>query len=249
MEFHVVIPARRASVRLPNKPLLDIAGEPMIVRVCQQASQVCSDVCVATDDDAIAAAVRDAGFSAELTLATHESGTDRVYEVCERRGWPADAVVVNVQGDEPLLPALLINQAARGLVSSGADIATLATPIVSRQEFDDPNVVKVVRNDAGDALYFSRAAIPYDRAQSADVPSQARRHIGLYAYRVKALRAFVDSQPAQSEQLERLEQLRALAIGLRLQVIDADVLPPAGVDTANDLDRVRRYYLDANSKE
>lgn len=248
-EFHVVIPARRASVRLPNKPLLDIGGKPMIVRVCQLASEVCEDVCVATDDDEIVTAVRVAGFSAELTLATHESGTDRIFEICERRGWSSDAVVVNVQGDEPLLPPGLINQAAASLVSSGTDIATLATPIVSRREFADPNVVKVIVNAMGEALYFSRAAIPYDRDPASAVPAQARRHIGLYAYRVEALRRFVAAKPAPIEQLERLEQLRALAIGLRVQVSDASELPPAGVDTADDLERVRRSYRDANAQK
>lgn len=236
---YVVIPARRQSERLPSKPLALIGDRPMVVHVCERASGAdVHEVWVATDDDEILAAVTDAGYSGVLTAASHVSGTDRIEEVAVEREWADDDIVINVQGDEPLLPPALIDQVAELLAQSDADIATLATPIDTDDEFADPNVVKVVTRDDGRALYFSRAPVPMERAVSS-APQAARRHIGIYAYRVSALRKLTATRPSELEQLERLEQLRALAIGMEIVVADAKVVPPAGVDTAQDLERVR----------
>ena len=247
MEFRVVIPARHASTRLPGKPLLDIAGVPMIQRVVQQAcASAASEVLVATDDERIAAAVRDPRAPdariAVLTDPELPSGTDRVAAVAAARGWPDSLIVVNVQGDEPFLPPQLVDQAAAALAADpGAAIATLATPIGSHGEFVDPNVVKVVTDLNGRALYFSRAAIPVTRdvtRQTAEF-SGALRHIGLYAYRVDALRRLVRLAPSPLETREQLEQLRALQNGMVIAVARASVAPEPGIDTEADLQRAR----------
>ena len=185
-DFYVVIPARYASSRLPGKPLADVAGKPMISWVCERAlASGATEVCVATDDDRIAAACRDAGVSVELTSQDHESGTDRIAEVARKRNWSGDSIVVNVQGDEPLMPPGLVSQVARVLRSdTEASVATLVTPIQSEEEWRDPNVVRVVLDRDKRALYFSRAPIPWPR--DGEIPV-ADRHIGLYAYRVSAL--------------------------------------------------------------
>ncbi|MEM1261798.1 MAG: 3-deoxy-manno-octulosonate cytidylyltransferase [Pseudomonadota bacterium] len=247
MTVHVVIPSRRVSSRLPDKALADIGGTPMVVHVLRLAeSAAVGDVCVATDDTAIASAIEAAGGKAELTRVDHTSGTDRAQEVAARRKWPDNDVVVNVQGDEPLLPPALISQVAELLLASdNADIATLATPLGGVHELTDPNVVKVVTDDSGRAMYFSRAPIPHGREDSAAAVTVARRHLGLYAYRVGVLHRLVQTPPATLEQLERLEQLRALALGMTIVVADAVRTPGPGVDTPDDLARVRQLVAGA----
>lgn len=238
--FTVVIPVRYASVRLPAKPLLDIGGKPMIVRVYEAARRSrAADVVVATDDERIASACRAAGAPVEMTAAHHASGTDRIAELVQRRGFDDDAIVVNVQGDEPLLPPRLVDQVAELLASRAeADLATLVADVRDERSFRDPNVVKVVCDEAGYALYFSRAPIPFPR--DAGVPADVRRHVGLYAYRAASLRTLAAAPPCGIERAERLEQLRALWIGLRIAVADAVEVPPRGVDTEEDLTEVRR---------
>jgi 3-deoxy-manno-octulosonate cytidylyltransferase (CMP-KDO synthetase) len=251
VSFHVVIPARHASTRLPGKPLLDIGGRPMIQRVVEQASASgAAQVLVATDDERIVAAVRDPRSRSQrvaiMTDPSLPSGTDRVAAVARELGWDAATIVVNVQGDEPFVPPALIDQAAALLErDAGADIATLATPIETLAEFLDPNVVKVVTAGDGTALYFSRAPIPWVRdGAAAGVGSQARfdgamRHVGLYAYRVGALQRLTALPPSPLEQAEKLEQLRALQAGLRIVVARCVVPPGPGVDTEHDLERAR----------
>ncbi|APX93604.1 3-deoxy-manno-octulosonate cytidylyltransferase [Halomonas sp. 1513] len=250
-DFVVVVPARYASSRLPGKPLLDIGGEPMVVRVWRQAlASAAARVVVATDDRRIAAAVEAVGGDALMTRDDHPSGTDRLAEVAERLGLDDAAIVVNVQGDEPLLPASLIDQvAARLAADDDASIATLAEPISDVEMLFNPNVVKVVRDFQGRALYFSRAPVPWDRAAFATRPALLEsdswlRHIGLYAYRVGFLNAYRQWAPAPLEQLEQLEQLRALQHGHRIQVALACDHHPAGVDTAEDLARVRQWLAE-----
>jgi 3-deoxy-manno-octulosonate cytidylyltransferase (CMP-KDO synthetase) len=250
--FHVVIPARHASTRLPGKPLLDIGGRPMIQRVVEQAAASGADeVLVATDDVRIAGAVRDPrgrgrGGIAVMTDASLPSGTDRVAAVAQMRGWPDDTIVVNVQGDEPFVPPGLIDQAAALLAGdSDAAIATLATPVESLQDFLDPNVVKVVVGEGGAALYFSRAPIPWSRDGAAGgLGTQADfagalRHVGLYAYRVGALRQITALPPSSLELTEKLEQLRALQAGLRILVGVCVEKPGPGIDTEADLQKAR----------
>ncbi len=252
MGFHVVIPARYASTRLPGKPLLDIGGRPMIQRVVERAcASGAEEVLVATDDARIAAAVHDPRDPARQIVVMTDpdlpSGTDRVAAVAAVRGWADDTVVVNVQGDEPFLPGILVDQAA-GLLAGdpSAGIATLAAPIGSLEEFLDPNVVKVVAGQDGAALYFSRAPIPWSRdGAPAGLASQrefagALRHVGLYAYRVGTLRRITQLGPSALEQRERLEQLRALENGVRILVGLCLEDPAPGVDTAADLERARQ---------
>lgn len=251
MTFHVVIPARYASTRLPGKPLLDIGGRPMIQRVVERAVASGADaVLVATDDARIAAAVSDprdrSKAIAVMTDPALPSGTDRVAAVATMHGWDDETIVVNVQGDEPFVPAALIDQVAALLEQDrAAAIATLATPITALAEFLDPNVVKVVAADDGAALYFSRAPIPWARDGAATgLASQqqfagALRHVGMYAYRVGALRRITALAPSSLELCEKLEQLRALQHGLRIAVARCVVPPGPGVDTAEDLERAR----------
>jgi 3-deoxy-manno-octulosonate cytidylyltransferase (CMP-KDO synthetase) len=245
--FKVVIPARYASTRLPGKPLLDIAGKPMVVHVAERAKESgAEEVWIATDHEAIAVAVEEAGLDAVLTSADHASGTDRIAEVAVRLGWADDTVVVNVQGDEPLISPALIGDVARQLhLHDGAAIATACHAIHDRDSLFNPNVVKVVTDKEGYALYFSRAPIPYARdafAVGEGFPSgmTAYRHIGLYAYRTSFLKVYSGLTPAPIEQLEALEQLRALWHGYRIAVAEAAEAPAAGVDTPEDLERVRR---------
>lgn len=244
VDFRVAIPARYASTRLPGKPLLAIAGRPMIEHVWRLAcASGAREVVIATDDERIRTAA--AGFGAEvvMTRADHASGTDRLAEVAEQRGWPDEAIVVNVQGDEPLLPPALVRQTAEALAADAlAGIATLAAPLAAHELFD-PNAVKVVCATDGRALYFSRATIPWDRdrfARGEREPDPALpywRHIGLYAYRAGVLRAYPRLAPSPLERAEALEQLRALWHGIAIRVLFTDPAPPAGVDTAEDLRR------------
>jgi 3-deoxy-manno-octulosonate cytidylyltransferase (CMP-KDO synthetase) len=249
--FRIVIPARYASTRLPGKPLLPIAGKPMLQWVHERALRAgAAQVLVATDDQRIAAVAEGFGAQVVMTAATHETGTDRIAEVAALQGWSDDVMVVNLQGDEPLMPQALLQQVA-GLLATDtqADIATLSAPVAGLSAFLDPNVVKVVGDARGRALYFSRAPIPWNRdAAPAGLGSQsqhdgARRHIGLYAYRVRALRRLAALPPSPLERLEKLEQLRALENGLSIAVADAIELPGPDVNTPEDLARVAERLL------
>lgn len=246
--FVVVIPARYGSTRLPGKPLLDIAGKPMIQRVYEQARQsAAQQVIVATDDARIRDVVNGFGGTVCMTRADHVSGTDRLQEVAQQQRWADDTIVVNVQGDEPLIPPAVINQVAHNLAAHPqAGIATLCEPITDIDTFMDPNAVKVVFDQQGLALYFSRAPMPWPRdafRERRDVlPAghPAYRHIGIYAYRAAFLQQFIHWPPAQLEQTESLEQLRAMANGVRIHVEAAAEKVPGGVDTEADLIAVRR---------
>lgn len=249
LTFHVVIPARFASTRLPGKALLPIAGKPMVVRVAEQAAQSgAQQVWIATDHHAIAAAVHEHGFKSCLTHEHHPSGTDRIAEVVEQRSWADDTIVVNVQGDEPLIPPALIRAVAQHLHDHAeCAIATACHPIHDAEALRNPNIVKAVLDKEGHALYFSRAPIPWPRdafAQGTALPESftALRHIGIYAYRAGFLRAFCNLAPAPMEQMEALEQLRALWHGYRIGVTLAQEAPPAGVDTEQDLHAARRQF-------
>jgi 3-deoxy-manno-octulosonate cytidylyltransferase (CMP-KDO synthetase) len=247
IEFTVVIPARYASSRLPGKPLQDIAGKPMVQHVWQQAKKSsAARVVVATDDARIVAACQSFGAEVLLTRVEHNSGTDRLAEVALQLGLPADAIVVNVQGDEPLIPPAIIDQVAANLARHAeAQIATLAEPISDVETLFNPNAVKVLADLHGLALTFSRAPLPWARDAFAlsreTLPAQVpyRRHIGIYAYRAGFLQDFVAWGPCWLEDTESLEQLRALWHGVRIHVADALQSPPAGVDTLEDLQRVR----------
>lgn len=263
MSFVVVIPARYSSSRLPGKPLADIAGKPMIEHVYRQAQRSrAREVVVATDDARVADAVRAFGGKVCMTAATHPSGTDRIEEVARAMGYgPAD-IVVNVQGDEPLIPPENIDQVAANLAASPAcSAATLCEEISAPADVFNPNIVKVVSAANGEALYFSRAVIPWDRdgyahlaqgaaklsggALPAAVAGVYRRHIGIYAYRVSLLGEFVRWGACALENTEALEQLRILWNGHRIHVALAAVSAPGGVDTPDDLERVRRHFANA----
>ena len=251
MSFKIVIPARFASTRLPAKALADIHGKPMIVRVAEAARRVrgAADLLVATDHDDIALAVRRHGFQALMTRADHASGTDRIAEVAAALGWSEDEIVVNLQGDEPLIEPTLVERVASALQQdTAAAIATASHAISTAADFFNPNVVKVVCTADGRALYFSRAPIPWNRdgfARSlSELPPDfpAQRHIGLYAYRVAFLHQYGRLTPAPLESCEALEQLRALWHGFAIRVVSCDQAPAAGVDTHEDLERVRREF-------
>lgn len=248
MSFSVIIPARYASTRLPGKPLADIAGKPMIQRVVEQArlSQA-SQVYVATDDERVADCVRGFGGQVVMTRADHASGTDRLQEVAHQLGLADDAIVVNVQGDEPLIPPAVIDQVAANLAAqTAASVATLCEPIDSAEDLFNPNIVKLVTDAQGLALYFSRAPMPWarddfakDRTMLPPVPLFFR-HIGIYAYRVSLLNNFVTWAQSPLEQLESLEQLRVLHYGHRIHAAAAAAQVPGGVDTPADLARLRK---------
>lgn len=252
MKFKVVIPARYGSTRLPGKPLLPIDGKPMVQWVVDAACLSAADeVLVATDDQRIAAAISNPRGAAPIAIMTrndHASGTDRIAEVALQRQWADEVIVVNVQGDEPQMPPSLIDQVAQLLAAHpNAQIATLATPILSSQEFLNPNVVKVVSDAAGNALYFSRAPIPMQRDAPQDF-SGARRHLGIYAYRVSALLRLTRLPPASLELAECLEQLRALQAGMRIVVASAITQPGMGVDTPQDIERIRHLITNPNEQ-
>lgn len=244
---HIVIPARFASSRLPGKPLLEIHGRPMILRVVDQARKAkgFDDLCVATDDERIAAVCRAEGVDVVITSPDHPSGTDRLSEVAKIKGWASDDIIVNVQGDEPLLPAQLVQQVAQLLVDQPeSSMSTLCESIHQLEEFQRDSIVKVVMSKHNQALYFSRATIPYDRdgAKQAEqkLHDQAYRHLGLYAYRVKLLQEYVTWEMGVLEKLESLEQLRVLENGHRIAISVAEVSLPPGVDTQQDLDRLNQ---------
>ncbi len=251
--FKIVIPARYSSSRLPGKPLLDIAGKPMIQHVFERALETGvspdGDIVIATDDERILNACHQFGAHAVMTSTEHQSGTDRLAEVTNLMGWDDEAIIVNLQGDEPLMPHGLISKVALNLANTPlAGIATLSTPIDEVSDLFDPNIVKVVTNQYDLALYFSRAAIPWDRdiygsdsvkAVSTPYP---QRHLGMYAYRAGTLKQIAKSQPTTIETQEALEQLRALWLGIGIHVESILQQPGHGVDTAADLERVRAEF-------
>ncbi len=258
MSYTVLIPARLASSRLPNKPLADLGGVPMVVRVAQRvaslspanAAQAADRIVVAADSPEIVAACQSHGVAAVLTRNDHPSGSDRLAQACTLLGLQDDEIVVNVQGDEPLIDPKLINRVAHQLAQEQDPLvvmATCATPLTEAANFFNPNVVKVVCNQQGRALYFSRAPIPWDREafQTAEKNLQsgfpALHHIGLYAYRVAFLKRFPTLNVGVLEHLEALEQLRALEHGFAISVLQIDAHPGAGVDTPEDLQRVRQF--------
>lgn len=251
--FKAVIPARFASTRLPGKPLADIAGKPMVVRVAERAMKSKADeVIVATDHPDILSACRTHGIAAVMTRSDWPTGTDRIAEVAIAKAWGDDQVVVNVQGDEPLIDPEVINQVGFALLEGDQAISTCAHAIHAWADFVNPNVVKIALQENGNALYFSRAPIPYPRDTLAgQTPQQILqlggepigfRHVGLYAYRTHFLRHYQNLPPAQIEQLESLEQLRALAHGFQIKVCMIQDAPAAGVDTPEDLERVRAHF-------
>jgi 3-deoxy-manno-octulosonate cytidylyltransferase (CMP-KDO synthetase) len=256
LRFKAVVPARYASTRLPGKPLLDLGGKPMVVRVAERAQQSgAEEVWVATDHPEVALAARAHGLSVLMTRADHQTGTDRLAEVVALNGWSADTLVVNVQGDEPLIDPTLIARTAQQLADSGAAIATVGHPIHRLEEFLNPD---------GDALYFSRAPMPWPRdafarlrdansgvlPQVGDLPSglQATRHIGLYAYRASFLQAYAGLAPAPLEAIESLEQLRALHHGYRISVAISEAMPAPGVDTPEDALAMQQFFAKAQAK-
>jgi 3-deoxy-manno-octulosonate cytidylyltransferase (CMP-KDO synthetase) len=243
-EFLVVIPARLGSTRLPRKPLADICGKPMVVRVAEQAKKsLAQSVVVATDSTEIQAACDQHSIECLLTSPNHPTGTDRLAEVAQLLKLPSNALVVNVQGDEPLIPPELINEVANTLADhQECAISTVAVPIQDDAEIQNPNVVKVVLNRSGEALYFSRASIPFIREAENTKNISYLRHLGIYAYRADFLQAYTRLESAPPEQAEALEQLRALWNGYRIAVHVAQEAPPAGVDTPEDLERVRSLF-------
>ncbi|MFM5540904.1 3-deoxy-manno-octulosonate cytidylyltransferase [Aeromonas veronii] len=258
MSYKIVIPARYGSSRLPGKPLALIHGRPMVWHVWQRALETgipAADIWIATDDQRIYDAVMTFGANVVMTGIHHSCGTDRLAEVAALQGWAEEEIVVNVQGDEPLLPAHLIQLAAETLAADyESGIATLGCPIVDFEQIMAPQCVKVVTNKAGQALYFSRAPIPWDRDAftsenlsnlnhaAAAVAPHWLRHIGLYAYRVKTLASLSNLSVSPLEQLESLEQLRALWHGIKIAVARVEQAPPHGVDTPEDLARIQRHF-------
>ncbi|MCK4743783.1 MAG: 3-deoxy-manno-octulosonate cytidylyltransferase [Sulfuriflexus sp.] len=248
MKFTVIIPARYASTRLPGKALLDICGKPMIQHVYERAVESGAEaVYIATDDERIQAVAEEFGAQVIITAATHKSGTDRLAEAVKNLSLDEDEIVVNLQGDEPLMPASLIEQVSRDLHQhTDASMATLCTPIISAEDVANPNVVKVVFSKAGYALYFSRAPIAWEREHfrvSSFRPSGHHmhyRHIGLYAYRAGFLGRFINWPVCDMEEMESLEQLRVLWNDERIHISEALAIPPPGVDTQEELERVRR---------
>jgi 3-deoxy-manno-octulosonate cytidylyltransferase (CMP-KDO synthetase) len=245
--FRVVIPARYAATRLPGKALMPLGGRPIVQWVHERACAAGAvQVLIATDDERIMSAAQSFGAEAVMTAASHASGTDRIAEIARTRRWPATDIIVNVQGDEPLMPPALIRQVAQLLAAHpAAAIATLASPLAAVSEFLDPNTVKVVSDASGRALYFSRAPIPWSRdGANAGIDSQrqltlARRHLGIYAYRVAALLELAALPVSALEGIEKLEQLRALEAGFDIRVDEACEPPGPDVNTLADLERVR----------
>ena len=246
MAFKVVIPARYASTRLQGKPLLDIAGKPMVVRVAEQAAKSgASEIVIATDFEKILTVAKQHGFNAVMTRIDHQSGTDRIAEVAQQLGWADDEIVVNVQGDEPLIDPKLIQEVAAHLANSkDAVMATACHAIHDEASLLNPNIVKVVIDANGNAIYFSRAPIPYPRDDIYKNNIQAHRHIGIYAYRVGFLKQYAQLAVTELEKIESLEQLRVLHHGYKIGVTIAENAPASGVDTQEDLDFVRSVWKD-----
>lgn len=252
MKYSVVIPARYGSTRLPGKALADIGGKPMVQRVYERALRcAAAEIRVATDDSRIEEALKPLGTKVLMTSADHPSGTDRLAEAADQLGLSDDDIVVNVQGDEPLIPPEVIDQVAQNLASNpDCACATLSEPIDSADDFFDPSVVKVVSDQQGQALYFSRAPVPWPRDQAETLLQErvlpetldAQRHIGIYAYRAGLLRQFVSWNPSRIERIESLEQLRILAHGMKIHVAQACAEVPGGVDTPADLEKVRELF-------
>lgn len=242
----LVIPARYASTRLPGKPLRQIAGKPMIQHVFERAKEAAKvldfdEIIIATDDERIQATCKSFGATVCMTSSKHETGSDRLAEVVNIQGWSDDTIVVNLQGDEPLTPISILKQVAENLANNpDASIATLSTPLKSIEEYNDLNVVKVVTDKHGMALYFSRAPIPFQREDDVAVEGFARRHIGIYAYRASYLKEFAKMDACEIEKLEKLEQLRAMWHGAKIHVEIATELLGHGVDTEADLKAVER---------
>jgi 3-deoxy-manno-octulosonate cytidylyltransferase (CMP-KDO synthetase) len=251
IDFKIVIPSRMAATRLPGKPLRLLAGKPMVLHVLERARETgAAEIVVATDDERIGDVITKAGGTVAMTRPDHPSGSDRIHEVATRLGWDDDAIVVNLQGDEPGMPAAAVRRAALLLASTpGAHVATLATPIKEARDLFDPSVVKVVLDDAGLARTFSRAPMPwvrgvFDRGVPETLPDNVPflRHLGLYAYRVAALRRLCETPPHAWEKAESLEQLRALALGMTIAVGILDEPPPHGIDTEADLVRAEAEF-------
>jgi 3-deoxy-manno-octulosonate cytidylyltransferase (CMP-KDO synthetase) len=244
--FKIVIPARYASARLPGKPLLDIGGKPMIIRVAEQAQKSnATEIVVATDFAKIVDVTKAYGFNAEMTRLDHASGTDRIAEVAQKLGWGDEEIVVNVQGDEPLIDPMLINQVATHLAQHPqAVMATACHAVHDEASLLNPNVVKVVTDAEGFALYFSRAPIPYPRDEDYKNNIQAFRHIGIYAYRVGFLKQYAKLTVSALEKIESLEQLRVLHHGYKIGVCVTENAPATGVDTQADLDAARAVFAD-----
>jgi 3-deoxy-manno-octulosonate cytidylyltransferase (CMP-KDO synthetase) len=256
LSYKVIIPARYGSTRLPGKPLLDLAGKPILQHVIEKAQESgAEEVVVATDDHRIQTVANSFGADVCMTSAKHRSGTDRLAEVIIQRGYPDSTIIVNVQGDEPLLPPQLITQVAEDLkIHSKAEVTTLCTDVTGREELFDPHTVKVVRDAQGYALYFSRAPIPWAREDFTTekaiwpTPWPYYRHIGLYAYRVSFLRRYPHLAIPPLEQAEHLEQLRVLYHGGRIHVAIAQTVPTPGIDTPTDLERMRQFLAPDGGK-
>jgi len=249
-DFVVVIPSRYASARLPGKPLLEINGKPMIQHVYERGTESgATEVVIATDDDRIADAAESFGATVCMTGIDHQSGTERIAEVADLLDWGDTQIVVNLQGDEPSMPPRLINQCAELLSDATADIATLASPFLTREDFESPNCVKVIRDVNDHAIYFSRATIPYAREPANEMLAMdaALHHHGIYAYRCGVLRRFVTSEPSALEVSEQLEQLRALSLGMTIAVGVPAERPGIGVDTEEDLSRASEELGDISS--
>lgn len=259
--LHIVIPSRFNSSRLPGKPLKLIAGKTMIERVYEQAVKSgIGSICVATDDERIKETVESFGGVCVMTRSEHPSGTDRLAEVCEIQGWDDADIVINLQGDEPLMPPEVVNYIAEIATETDAGIATLATPITKLKDIFNPNIVKVVMNAKGHAHYFSRAPIPWDRdhysfddncensfEDNSHSPTPRYRHLGMYAYRVKTLKKIPLLAPCETEQVESLEQLRPLYHGIKIQVGIIENAPDHGIDTEEDLLRVNAVFSESLS--
>ena len=246
MAFKVVIPARYASTRLQGKPLLDIAGKPMVVRVAEQAAKSgASEIVIATDFEKIMQVAAEHNIKAVMTRIDHQSGTDRIAEVAQQLGWADDEIVVNVQGDEPLIDPKLIQEVAAHLANSkDAVMATACHAIHDEASLLNPNIVKVVIDAHGNALYFSRAPIPYPRDDTYKNNIQAHRHIGIYAYLVGFLKQYAQLAVTELEKIESLEQLRVLHHGYKIGLTITQNAPASGVDTQEDLDFVRSVWKD-----
>lgn len=245
--MHIIIPARYHSTRLPGKPLADVGGKPLLERVYERArASGAQHVVIATDDDRIRRAAENFGATVCMTAAAHASGTDRIGEAVTKLGLSEHEIVVNLQGDEPLMPPALIRRVAETLANrADAVVATACHPITDAETLNNPNAVKVVCDGDGYALYFSRAPIPWPRARMAgarDAPIRALRHIGLYAYRAGFIARFCAWGPCPMEEAEQLEQLRVLWHGERIAIYVAEEAPPNGVDTPEDLERVREHF-------